>query len=101
MLSHRIPNADFTGRRKRDKLCADEKEGIDGNVQVECSNVNAVAGFGEEHGPNLLSERNGDHGCGGLTVRPAAGRQAHGAHLGIDGDPLDGGFKVWTEKYYM
>ncbi len=64
---------------------SDEEERIDGDVEIEGADVDAVSGLGEEHRPDFVTERNSDHGRGGLT----AGGHADGPHLCVDGHALD------------
>ena len=90
MLSHRIPDTDLARRRQSHQLRADEEQRVDRHVQVEGADVDPVSGFGEKHCPDFVPERDGYHGGGGLAVGPAAGGQADRAHLGVNGNPLDG-----------
>ena len=98
VLSHRVPDTDLSGGRQRDQLRADEEERVDGDVEVERSDVDPVSGLGKEHGSDFLSEGDGDHDGRGFAS-PAGGGHSEGPHLGIDGHPLDRQVEVWTKKF--
>ena len=97
VLSHRVPDADLARGWECDELRPDEEQRVDGHVEVESANVDAIAGFGEKHRSDFVPERDGNHCGGGLAVGPVAGGQANWPHLGVDGYSLDGRFEIGTK----
>lgn len=83
MLGHRMPNANFPGRRQRHQLAANEKQILNANVQIENANVRFCAIVRYAPQPHLISIRNGNH----FAERLFGGTGK--IHLCIDGQPFD------------